>query len=172
MLTVLNKGFHCDTVTLYTKYYVHVGPALSSLAVLPTSEVPFPLPNYSSTPCLIFDFCESVGFIRVTHRSGSGFHWSVEISPQATILKKMSLPPPTNIGYSQTTADLIIASSLCDVMRAPSTCGFNAGNRSCCELKGGHGVPFLLVFTFPPPHPQCSLSLRWRVCGYKYLLLG
>lgn len=85
-----------------------------------------------------------MGFIRVTHRSGSSFHWTVDIAPLATILKKMSLPPPTDIGYSQTTADLIIASSLCDVvMTAPSTCGFNAGNHSCCELKGGHGVPFL-----------------------------
>ena len=56
----------------------------------------------------------------------------------------MSLPPLANIGYSQTTADLIIAPSLCDVvMMAPSTCGFNAGNHSCCELKGGHGIPFL-----------------------------
>lgn len=137
---------YCIQSTMFM--WVLLCPPLLSFPLL---KFPFLFPiSFSSTPRLIFDFCESVGFIRVTHRSGSSFHWSVEISPLATILKKMSLPPPTNIGYSQTTADLIIASSLCDVMTAPSTCGFNAGNRSCCELKGGHGVPFLLVFTSPP----------------------
>lgn len=157
---------HCLQSTMFM--WVLLCPPLLSFPLL---KFPFLFPtSFSSTPRLIFDFCESVGFMRVTHRSGSGFHWSVDISPLATILKKMSLPPPTNIGYSQTTADLIMASSLWDVMTAPSTCGFNAGNHSFCELKGGPGVAFLLVFTFPPPHPQCFLSLGWRVCGYKYLL--
>lgn len=157
---------HCLQSTMFM--WVLLCPPLLPFPLL---KFPFLFPtSFSSTPRLIFDFCESVGFMRVTHRSGSGFHWSVNISPLATKLKKMSLPPPTSIGYSQTTADLIMASSLWDVMTAPSTCGFSAGNHSFCELKGGPGVPFLLVLTFPPPHPQCSLSLGWRVCGYKYLL--
>lgn len=37
MLTVLNNGFHCDIAVLYTKHFDHAGPALPSLAALPTS---------------------------------------------------------------------------------------------------------------------------------------